>query len=371
VGSPGAPTLGKKAVAKPADSGGVTDPAARSYQDRVRTRTRKAPASVLKQGNTEFGHGPPIDPKKGQQIQALVGGLPQPNFPVIQESSAGQPVQHPVPQTPPLRGKQPPKLTGVGSGYSFNRDMAAGKLNGPITLGEAMDMHEKEKKAQAGLSPETVSALQMAQANRGQAPVDDNQVQEEVADAMQQAQQEGDLDAAERKITERNQPEPFPVDFEALGGLRLRLMTKERRKVIEDRLEPLDLSDLVLGRGINQQIPVVPGKLVIELRTQSQRENLWCLQYIWDFGGSQLYQQELLNTCRLTCSLVSINGKMIPDHRKEVGKPGEDVDKEAFKTKLGIVSGLPVQFVADLSVQLMWFEDRVNDLFGHDSLKNG
>jgi hypothetical protein len=371
VGSTEAPTLTKKPLATPTDGDGVTDPTARSYQDRV--RARKASADVLKREKIEFGHGPPIDEKKGKQIRALVGGspLPQPGFPVVPNTPEEKPPAPPIPQEP-LRKRRPPPMSGVGAGYSFNRDMAAGKLPGPITLNEAMEMHEKEK-GEAGLSPETISALKMAQANQG-IP---SEAEGEVAEAMQQAQSEGDLDAAERTITERNKSErtpddlPFSMDLEAVGGIRLKLMTKERRRVIESRLKPLDIEKLITGQGLTQNIPIVEGKLEVELRTQSQRENLWCLQYIWDFGGSQAYQNELLSTCRLACSVMAINGKMLPDHRAKVGKQDEDVDKKAFEAKLGIIAGYPVQFVADLSVQFMWFEDRVNDLFGHDSLKNG
>jgi hypothetical protein len=109
----------------------------------------------------------------------------------------------------------------------------------------------------------------------------------------------------------------------------------------------------------------------VSLRTFSQRENLWILKYLYDFPGSSLYVQELINTCRLVCSLVAINGSYLPDHRQDAGTATEKILKEDFEKKFFHVASFPVQLVADLSVQAMWFQDRVDKLFTVDALKNG
>jgi hypothetical protein len=178
-----------------------------------------------------------------------------------------------------------------------------------------------------------------------------------------------ELDDAERDF----EPESPLVDMDmaTLADIRGSMMSKERRDAIESRLEALDITDMIMKREIVQTIPVIPDKFSLTLRTFSQRENLWVLKYLYDFPGSALYVQELLNTCRLVCGLVAINGQYLPDHRKDVGKTSEEIVKEDFEKKLFHVSSFPVQLVADLSVQSIWFQDRVDKLFTVDALKNG
>ncbi len=115
----------------------------------------------------------------------------------------------------------------------------------------------------------------------------------------------------------------------------------------------------------------MPGKLSLTLRTFSQRENLWVLRYIFNYPGSTYYTQELLDTCKLVCQIVAINGALLPEHRTNVGQPTEDIETEAFETKMFHIASFPIQFVADMSVQSLWFQNRVNSMFGLDALKNG
>jgi hypothetical protein len=42
-----------------------------------------------------------------------------------------------------------------------------------------------------------------------------------------------------------------------------------------------------------------------------------------------------------------------------------------FENKLHHVASFPTQMLADLSLQAIWFNRRVNDLFSLDNLKNG
>jgi len=356
----------------------MADPSVRTYADKARARARgRASSNVLKKSTTQLGHGPPISQEKARQIANLVGGgMAQPNF-----------TEEPEATLPPVPPQSQPPPQGVGASYEVNKAMAEGRTDGPVSMREAKRLEDEAKARAKGhqggkapLSPETVQALQMATNNASQ---EDASAQAEVAEAMREASRaepsgEGPLDKAERSIVEDRQTDapdvddrPLPFDFEGIGGIRNKLMSKSRRETIEARLGSLDISDMIMKREIQQVVPVVPGKLELTFRTMSQKEGLWILQYIFDFPGSTLYTQELLSTCRLVASVIAINGKYLPEHREGVGQSGESVSKEGFKKKMEALSSFPIQFIADMSVQLIWFEDRVNDLFGLDALKNG
>jgi hypothetical protein len=160
-------------------------------------------------------------------------------------------------------------------------------------------------------------------------------------------------------------------DFDAINETQKMLMSPDRRKLIEGRLSPLDIEDMIVKREIQQTVVVIPGKLSYTFRTFNQSESLFCLRYVYDFPGSMIFANELLNTCKMVCSLVAVNGAMLPDHRKGLGSDKEEVDRELFEKKKHHVAGLPVQLIGDLSVNAIWFNDRVTKLFSLDNLKNG
>lgn len=348
------------------------DPVARTYAARARERMigNQLPAEFLKQKKVPLGHAPPLPKDKMEAIAGM--RLPQPAF-------EGPPQNTKVTQPPP------PPVQGVGSAYEVNRAMAEGRLDRPVSLREANKMEQNKRQP---LSPETVQAIQMANENmRAQdlaagKPVEDQKAEQEIASAMKAPAPAispapagtRELDEAEKVIVEDRPSDDRPMPFD-LGGdvsdIRSKLMNPARRKKIESRLSELDLADMILKREISQDVPIVPGKLSIRLRTFTQKENLWCLQYIFDFPGSALYTRELLSTCQIVCSLVSINGAMLPDHRSNVGQPNETIDRAAFEKKKDAIAAFPVQIISDISVQLIWFQDRVSNLFGLETLKNG
>jgi hypothetical protein len=287
------------------------------------------------------------------------------------QASRGMPLPKPdffldpppnVPPVQPQEEKASPHLQGgVGSAYPVNQAMARGEVERPVTLKEANQMPIKQKPA---LSPESLQAIQMTQVDVPEEPKDEPVPKQEFKSVAEETQQE--LDQA----SDQFEPDT-PLDVSALMEARMSIMSPQRREVIEGRLKPLDIGDMITKREIVQEVPIIPGKLTAMFRTFSQRENIWVLQYLYDFPGSNAYVQELLNTCQLVCGLVSINGQYLPDHRTNVGTPSEAVDRDAFKKKMFHVTSFPIQLVADISVQMLWFQDRVSKLLTIDELKNG
>jgi len=317
---------------------------AKSYGKRL--QARRATASLKGKGQP-LGGAPPIGSDKTDAIAAHMA--PQPIF-GNEEAPAADPQEFRVPEEPP------PALGGVGSGFAVNQQMARGELDRPVSMREAKEMAQEEK-ADKKLSAETVAGLEAAQA----------QIDEHSGEKTEQDTTAAELAEAEKEMLRRD----TPFDYDSIMSQQKSLMSKERKEVIESRLEEMDLVDMIVKREIVQVIPLVPGKLSYTLRTFNQHEHLFCLQYVYENPGSVTYAEEFLNTCKLVCALVAINGARLPDHRKGAGTPNEEVDMDAFKKKMFHVASFPVQIIADLSVQAIWFNQRVNELLGVENLKNG
>lgn len=160
-------------------------------------------------------------------------------------------------------------------------------------------------------------------------------------------------------------------DFDDLGRVRNQLVSKERKEAIEARLSPLKVSDLITTNEIRQTVASIPGQLEYEIRTIAEHEHLYCMQYVYDYTGSPRFIEELFNTAKIACSIIAINGKMLPEHRKRIGQRDEEVEKELFDKKMSVVKRFATQLLADVGVQLTWFNERVNGLFSVEKIKNG
>jgi hypothetical protein len=249
--------------------------------------------------------------------------------------------------------------------------MARGEVDRPVSLKGAKEMAEEAKAAAAPvrkpLSQGSIEALeQVKKATETGQGVDPDAPT--VADPMSDGQTTEELDKADGKVVKERDND---FDFDAINETQKMLMSPDRRKLIEGRLSPLDIEDMIVKREIQQTVVVIPGKLSYTFRTFNQSESLFCLRYVYDFPGSMIFANELLNTCKMVCSLVAVNGAMLPDHRKGLGSDKEEVDRELFEKKKHHVAGLPVQLIGDLSVNAIWFNDRVTKLFSLDNLKNG
>lgn len=328
----------------------VSDPTVRSYATRIRERadSKRKASDILKGNAPPLGH---IEAPSLEKMRAIASlqTMPQPVF----DTSDSQ-TKDKAPPSPPAA-----PIRGVGAAYPVNQILSSGKTPGPVSLREGTNM------ASQHLSKETVQALEMANKAAQEAEQEKKETEQKPPSVAKETRAE--LDDAEKEF-EPNLP---LMDFAAIEDARSMLMSKKRREDIEGRLSKLDIADMVMKRELAQTVSIVPDKLSVTLRTFTQSENLWVMKYVFDFPGSALYVQELINTCRLVCSITAINGAYLPDHRRDVGNPSEKIVKEDFEKKFYHIASMPVQLVADFSVQLMWFQDRVNKLLTLDELKNG
>jgi hypothetical protein len=291
---------------------------------------------------------------KRQAVQDAKRELPPPGGEPLPEGKLSELTQQKVFAPPAPPGSQVP--TGVGSAYQVNQDLVHGnRAPKGVSMAEAMSMKPQQAQPEGKpLQDETLEALRLAK---------------ESADKEDDVQAR--LDDADKEIVERSKNEELPFDFDSIIAARNPLYNPDRKKVIEERLEPLDIEDLIMRREIVQLIPIIPDKFELELRTISQAENIWIEQLLYEVPGSDRYVTELHSTFKLVCALVGVNGQRLPDHRADVGTRQEHVERDKFEEKMFHVAAYPVQVIADMGAQCNWFNDRVNKLFSVERLKNG
>lgn len=181
---------------------------------------------------------------------------------------------------------------------------------------------------------------------------------------------ESKVDAAEDEIADQAIIQAL-INQQALNRdpLQAMLTAPERRAAIEAKLDPLDIGELISKGYVTQRIPITKG-YVIELRSLQQFEYLFCLDYVSRQEGSRAYLEQLYNTVLQTLSIRKVGATVYPPHTKGEGLEIM-VDDDAFDKKLQNVLSQS-QFVSvDISVQYVWFAERVAKLFGVEAIKNG
>jgi hypothetical protein len=173
------------------------------------------------------------------------------------------------------------------------------------------------------------------------------------------------------KKEEKKEESPFDLldfdDLRASEAERL-LNNKKRREEIEARCAPMSFEDLLYKNEVQQRVPIIPGKFEPTFRSLTPEESLFVKRYIArEQNISDQYLLEKYNLCLLTCSLVAINDRMLPDHRNQAGEP----DEKLFEAKLKIILKKSGYIVADMGINYVWFDLRVRKLITADGLKNG
>jgi hypothetical protein len=179
-------------------------------------------------------------------------------------------------------------------------------------------------------------------------------------------------ETAEKKTSEKEDDDDI---FDLLAGASSKmseaekiLNNKARRKAIESRCSAMKFEDLLMKNEVQQTVPILAGEFEPRFRSMTPDENLFIKRFIAkEPNVSEQYILEKYTILQLTCALVSINGKMLPDHRDKDGYP----DEKAFIEKLKIVTRKSGYIVADLSLNYYWFDLRVRRLINPDALGNG
>jgi hypothetical protein len=186
-------------------------------------------------------------------------------------------------------------------------------------------------------------------------------------------------EGAKKEIEEKANPPKEQLDDETDMQQELRellnndyqwnlLNNPERRKLIESRLEPMNITDVILHGEVRQDVPIDPKKLIVTYRSVTGEEDLAVKRMMFGEEGGDRYMMDKFTLMQLSLALVAINSEPLPTHLKD-GK----FDETKFLAKFEKVLKFPIQFLADLGIQYLWFDERVRDLFvgSTEALKNG
>lgn len=149
------------------------------------------------------------------------------------------------------------------------------------------------------------------------------------------------------------------------------LNNDDQRKIIEGRLQPLDLTDLIMTGRCFQTVPVIPGKFEPEFQSLTAEEDLALKRVVMEetrsLGATEQYMLDKFSVMATACGVRSINKKPLPSHLDDNGNFNDDL----FRKKFNLVSKYPFHMIASLGLNWFWFDVRVRKLFVAETIKNG
>lgn len=342
------------------------------------------------------GANPPI-PRLDQPTQ---GGLTmadharQQGFTVPEQSGElFQPTMHrTAPQAPPPVGilptdilpeaaKQDPNFQqGMGSMFAVSQPLLAQKYgvirNNQLLAPQQLGM------AKPGLSKSTLEGIQAL--SNTQATVDAREAQQRaeaeasVSAAASQAGKLGSSDtkplsAEDKEKLQRTIDKMDDFDFNTFREMMMKdlLNNEDQRAAIEARLDPLDITDLIINGRVCQKVPIVPGKFEPEFQSISGEEDLAIKRLVWQeqksLDAPNQYMLDKYSLMGVALSIRSINNQLLPAHQDAQGHFSD----ESFMAKYNRVIRLPFHMLSSLGINFFWFDVRVRRLFQTETIKNG
>lgn len=334
--------------------------------------------------------GPPMTMADHARAQRGIAQHPQPPLPPMIEASAPQtppaPYLLPTDTLPPEARQDPAYLPGMGSGYASAQPELARKYgvvrNGQHVPPQMLGSPASAERPQAGrLRQETIAGLQKigeAQQRAAAAEAETGSKDSPAGAATRIGMPGGGEPSTERALSPEelrkalSQLDEFDINQLHHMMVKDLLNNEEQRKIIEERLEPLSLADLVSQGFVVQRVPIIPGEFEPSFRSLGGHEDLACKRLVMEEARTlqsveDPYLLDKYAFMGLTCALYALNGKPIPDHLDENGKFNE----ELFWKKFNHVMRLPLPLLASLGVNYFWFDVRVRKLFVAKNVKNG
>ena len=215
-------------------------------------------------------------------------------------------------------------------------------------------LHGSEAEAEASLKGSAAEAA----ARAGNVPGDDS------SEPLTEKEKE-ELGKAIDKMDE------FDLDSFRQAMMRDIINNPDQKELIEGRLNPLNIDEIILRNRVKQTVPIVPGKFEITFQSMTGEEDLELKRMIMEESKSveisDRYLLDKYSFMSVAIGLHSINGKPLGDVSDDEGNFSE----EKFWRKFNRVLKLPLHMLASAGVNLFWFEARVRKLFVAEKVGNG
>jgi hypothetical protein len=150
------------------------------------------------------------------------------------------------------------------------------------------------------------------------------------------------------------------------------LNNPEQKRIIEERLEPLDVVELIIKDRVSQRVPVIPDKFEIKFTSLTGEDDLALKKLLMKESSSvevtERYLLDKFAVMTLTAGLMAINNNPVPYdmHDKE-----GNFDDDQFWLKFGWVLKRGIHVLASIGANHTWFEMRVRKLLVAERVKNG
>ena len=236
-------------------------------------------------------------------------------------------------------------------------------IEGPVSRTGPPASHQGEaptgyKRDPSSLSDASRSGMLHLMDAIGKAPIETEELndlkpKEEVEEEKEEEEEEYKLEDIKDTIYYRDTPTDNPLV----------------RKRIEARLEPLDISHVILTGTVQQTVPIIPNKLEVVFRSCRPSDTMWIRQLVFKQPTSVQMQWDI--TARLALQVIDVPGISLMECLGN--DPRRTINEKAFEAKMATISDLNEGLIDILLVHQTWFNDRVGRLFAHDyeQIKNG
>lgn len=367
------------------------NPAAAAYHAGLvaRQQAKKAPSPTkygVPVGGAPMPHIPRLDrvaadgttmaaqaEATGPTTAEMMQSQPRPQGSIVERpipmQQAATPQFLPGDMLPPEAQNDPHFQAGAGSMFAVTQPHLAMKY-GVIRNGQHIHpgAHPKQGKGSQGLSPETVAGLQaLEELKQRQAAPASPPPETKVGEVK------GENDEEKKKKVEEavNQLDSF--DYDGLRRMMNRdmLNNPDQKEIIEARLKPLDIDELIMKNRVSQEVIIVPNKFWFRFSSMTGEEDLALKQLIMEESKStEVTDRYLLDKfafMALTLGTTHINGNPVPSHTDDKG----EFNSDRFWVKFNWMIKRSVHMLACISINHAWFEQRVRGCFVAKKLGNG
>jgi hypothetical protein len=146
----------------------------------------------------------------------------------------------------------------------------------------------------------------------------------------------------------------------------------EQRRIIEERLSPLSLEELIVKDRVRQKVPIIPGVFDVTFESMTGEDDLALKRLLMMESKSvevaDRYLLDKFSLMTLAAGLVAVKGNPVPHNCHDA--EGNFIDKE-FWLKFSWLLKRNIHVLASMGANHTWFEMRVRTLMVAERVKNG
>ena len=187
------------------------------------------------------------------------------------------------------------------------------------------------------------------------------------------------LGSLEREMAELNAPVqkidlgPLPEEaqkkvagVEDAGVKKVTPQEQLLKEKTEKACAPMDFGELIMTGRVQQDVPVLPGKLRVTFQSLTGAESYWIERTVVDQPAEiarswAIYMQ-------LAMSIHAVNGSV-----REPFNVNDKIERGVLERRLALLLKMNTRMIELLIANMFWFFDRVTALYENDfeSIKNG